>query len=123
MFYVPGHRERQKRIGFIDPANESIKKIGFTDRAAQNIKNKTLVYRPGHKQSKTNIGSALTGIIEVGSQFDSAVNNNDTLVDEWLEYEEDEEDGDVSIGLINATLDTFYDRYDEIGSIQSLNVV
>jgi hypothetical protein len=71
---------------------------------------------PKIKESETNIGATLTAIIEIGSQFDYSVNNDMALMNKWLEYEEDEEEDDVSTGLINATLETFYDRYDEIRS-------
>lgn len=69
---------------------------------------------PKIKETETNIGSVLTQIIEIGYQFDYSVNNDSSLMDKWLNYEEDEEEGDVSTGLITTTLETFYDRYDEI---------
>ena len=69
---------------------------------------------PEVQESKTNIGAVLTRIIEIGYQFDYSVNNDSSLMDKWLDYEDEEEEGDISTGLVNATLETFYDRYDEI---------
>tara|TARA_R110002012_G_scaffold80818_2_gene204745 strand:+ start:1000 stop:3168 length:2169 start_codon:yes stop_codon:yes gene_type:complete len=66
------------------------------------------------KETETNIGSVLTSIIEIGYQFDYSINKDSTLMNKWFEYEEEEDEGDVSTGLINATLETFYDRYDKI---------
>lgn len=66
------------------------------------------------KETGTNIGSVLTSIIEIGYQFDYSINKDSTLMNKWFEYEEEEDEGDVGTGLINATLETFYDRYDKI---------
>jgi hypothetical protein len=66
------------------------------------------------EENKTNIGSLLLNIIEIGYQFDYTVNNDSTLMDEFLEYEEKEDDDEVTMSLVETTLDTFYDRYDKI---------
>jgi len=66
------------------------------------------------EENKTNIGSLLLNIIEIGYQFDYTVNNDSALMDEFLEYEEKEDDNKVTMSLVETTLDTFYDRYDKI---------
>ena len=60
------------------------------------------------------INPIFDSLLEVGFDFDTNINNDDSLYDLYYEYDDEIEDDEITLAVLNKLKDLFLERYDDI---------